>query len=193
MKLFSVLASALLVAAFAASMPTPKDASDNDNNNMSTNTSEVENIESRMRESWEELVNPLHDHPYVKDHNLTTPFFYATERMPDSTIQMEYKYSLHLEEVKLIETDSFKCLDSNHSPWFPRFSWQFKGYCEDDYGQCFLRALRKRGAIAHNWQCWKRDDGWWQADYTHFHAYLAAIPVLDESLAEIIGFEPHCE
>jgi hypothetical protein len=45
-----------------------------------------------------------------------------------------------------------------------RYSWLFKGYCEDRSGQCFLDRIRGRGMTAHNWQCWRRDDGWFQAD-----------------------------
>lgn len=30
-----------------------------------------------------------------------------------------------------------------------RYSWLFKGYCEDRYGQCFLDKIRGKGLTAH--------------------------------------------
>jgi hypothetical protein len=125
----------------------------------------------------EELEDPILGFVYIDDPeagNITTnnSVFRTASRLPNNSLPKPLFAIDFLEEYPLPEPPKpeLKCLESNHWPTFPRMSWQFKGYCEDEYGQCFLRALRKRGAIVHNWQCWKRDDGWWQADYTHIHA-----------------------
>ncbi|CAH0050433.1 unnamed protein product [Clonostachys solani] len=219
MKVLSVLTSALVVAVFAAGMPTPMDASNSTNTTASTNTNVSTNInassnttastittastedsedsEARRKENWEELADPILGHPYIDDpdaHYFTynKSRFYEAARIPNDSIKHPFVV-VPESTYNAKPRNEFKCLESNQMFWFPRMSWQFKGYCEHEYGQCFLKALRKRGAIVHNWQCWKRDDGWWQADYTHMHAYLAVIPEYNEALREVIGFFPYCE
>ncbi|EOD48026.1 hypothetical protein GTA08_BOTSDO13024 [Neofusicoccum parvum] len=64
--------------------------------------------------------------------------------------------------------DDWRCKGVNGDGGLRRYSWQFKGYCEDRSGQCFLDKLRGKGLREHNWQCWKTDDdGWWQADASY--------------------------
>ncbi|RSH86450.1 uncharacterized protein EHS24_004706 [Apiotrichum porosum] len=47
-----------------------------------------------------------------------------------------------------------------------RVSFKFNGYCEGQWGQCFLYSLRAAGLNPHNWQAWKTDDGNWQVDFS---------------------------
>lgn len=60
--------------------------------------------------------------------------------------------------------DDWRCNGQWGDGGLRRYSWLFQGYCEDRYGQCFLDRIRGRSLTAHNWQCWRRDDGWWQVD-----------------------------
>ncbi|RSL84446.1 hypothetical protein CEP52_016428, partial [Fusarium oligoseptatum] len=70
--------------------------------------------------------------------------------------------------------DGWECNGSWGDGGLKRLSFKFQGYCENRYGQCFLAAIRGKGLTVHNWQCWKRDDGWWQADLSTTMQYPPA-------------------
>lgn len=60
----------------------------------------------------------------------------------------------------------WRCNSWTHDGGLVRLSFLFQGYCEDRSGQCFLDRLRARALTVHNWQAWRREDGWWQVDFT---------------------------
>ena len=45
-----------------------------------------------------------------------------------------------------------------------RWSYEFSGVSEDNWGQDFLNAIRGHGGITHNWQAWPVGDGTWRFD-----------------------------
>ncbi|CAH0056328.1 unnamed protein product [Clonostachys solani] len=65
-----------------------------------------------------------------------------------------------------LDKGELECLRSSQTSLGTRFKFKFKGYCEDAEGQCFWARMIYHARIVDNWQCWKRDDGWWQADFT---------------------------
>ncbi|VUC29800.1 unnamed protein product [Clonostachys rosea] len=92
----------------------------------------------------------------------------------------------HLDEGEL------ECLRSNQVALGTRFSWQFKGYCEGESGQCFLDRLHYYNPIVDNWQCWKREDGWWQADVTPLGIYALSHQEINWALSDITGQAVNC-
>ncbi|OAA53160.1 Mg2+ transporter protein, CorA-like/Zinc transport protein ZntB [Cordyceps fumosorosea ARSEF 2679] len=67
----------------------------------------------------------------------------------------------------VVLADDWKCNGVWGDGGLRRYSFRFKGYCENRWGQCFLDNIRGKGLTVHNWQCWKTDDdGWWQADFS---------------------------
>lgn len=68
--------------------------------------------------------------------------------------------------VTPVAAGEWKCNGSWGDGALMRHSFTFTGYCEERWGQCFLDGLRSNGLIIHNWQCWKRDDGRWQVDFS---------------------------
>ena len=65
-----------------------------------------------------------------------------------------------------LAADDWKCNGSWNDGGLHRLSFKFNGYCENEYGQCFLRAIRGKGLTVHNWQCWDLGNGWWEADFS---------------------------
>jgi hypothetical protein len=61
-------------------------------------------------------------------------------------------------------TCDFRCLGQWDDGALERVSFQFKAWCEERWGQCFMDVMRRRGLTVGNWQCWQRSDGWWQVD-----------------------------
>ncbi|CAG9988089.1 unnamed protein product [Clonostachys byssicola] len=150
----------------------------------------IEDSESEMRSKRAELEDPIPGHVQINDTEAER--FVANNSILRTAQGMPLPMPLPKDVF-----NEFKCIGSNHKN-SPRMSLQFKGYCEEEYGRCFLRALREYGTLVHNWQCWKRDDGWWQVDYTHLlgDSYLGlprgSDPVLNAALAQVIGYDPHC-
>ncbi|KAI0738995.1 hypothetical protein C8Q80DRAFT_222920 [Daedaleopsis nitida] len=66
----------------------------------------------------------------------------------------------------LVAADNWTCNSSWNDGGLRRLSFNFQGYCENRWGQCFLDALRGRALTVHNWQAWDRGDGWWQVDFS---------------------------
>lgn len=62
--------------------------------------------------------------------------------------------------------DNWSCNNGWADGGLRRLSFNFDGYCENRYGQCFLDELRWRGLTVHNWQAWDKGDGWWQVDFS---------------------------
>lgn len=62
--------------------------------------------------------------------------------------------------------DDWSCNGHWHDGGLIRMSFKFNGYCEDEWGRCFLNAFRAKNLIIHNWQCWDLGDGNWQADFS---------------------------
>lgn len=62
--------------------------------------------------------------------------------------------------------DSWNCNGCTDDGNLKRLSITFNGYCENQFGQCFLYDLKRRSLDVHNWQSWKRKDGLWQADFS---------------------------
>jgi hypothetical protein len=92
--------------------------------------------------------------------------------------------------AELAAADEWKCNGWWKDGGLRRYSWQFKGYCENRYGQCFLDVLRGKGLADHNWQCWDTgNDGWWQADVS-FTAGLAW--QINNGINEITGTNLGC-
>ncbi|KAH7099505.1 hypothetical protein BKA62DRAFT_709780 [Auriculariales sp. MPI-PUGE-AT-0066] len=68
--------------------------------------------------------------------------------------------------VSPVAAHEFQCNGQWNDGGLTRLSFLFKGFCDYDWGKCFLHEMRNGWTVVHNWQCWQRDDGWWQADFT---------------------------
>jgi len=91
--------------------------------------------------------------------------------------------------TQIAAANEWECGQTEGDGGLRRYFWRFKGYCEDQYGQCFLRSIRSHGVVEHNWQCGKAENGWWHAELSS-SAGLA--PSINGGIEDVTGVKLSC-